>query len=149
MLPTISLMDAYMIETLLSKGVEKEKLVQAVQTHTVDQFVEIDGSYDYRELNQAITGKENMYQEAVENGYAISYLTLYGLKNLLRMKFGFEETTDYTTFERKIEDLVVTPAQLDTLTKLVGKIWTIKTTAQKEDDSVEISILHVSLTEEV
>lgn len=149
MTPTISLMDAYMIETLLSKGVEKKELAQAIQNHTVDQFKNVDHSYDYTELNEAVMGKETLYKEAVEEGYAISYLTLYGLKKLLDMKFGFDEDADYTAYERKIEGLVVTPTQLDQLTKLVGKIWTVKETNQKDSNSIEVSVLHISLTEEV
>ncbi|WP_225743274.1 hypothetical protein [Marinilactibacillus sp. Marseille-P9653] len=147
MTPIISLMDAYMIETLLAKGVEKETLKQAIQEHTAEQFKKIDNSFDYAELNQAVIGKEDLYQEAVENGYAISYLTIVGLKNLLRMKFGFEEDADYKAYERKIENLIVTPTELKALTKLVGKIWTVKETNRTDANSIEVSVLHISLSE--
>jgi len=144
-IPVITLMDAYMLESLLSKGVKKEALVQAIENHSLDQFTQTEQSYDYAQLNESVKGKEQNYIDAVKGPYAISYLTINGLKNLLRIKYGFEEGTDFTLYEQKLEQLTVTQQQLTEIQALVGSVWSVKKSADQEQGFTTISILHASL----
>ncbi|WP_208559290.1 hypothetical protein [Marinilactibacillus kalidii] len=143
--PTITLMDAYMIERLLSKGISKESLIQSIYAHTLNQYQSEEDSYDYAALDTAVQGKESLYEAAITDGYVVSYLTINGLKNLLEIKFGFQASRDYTLQDAKLEKLVVTRAQFDAITLLVGRVWTVQLTSEPSSDTMEITIQHVSL----
>ena len=143
--PIITLMDAYMLERLLARGISKESLVQSIHAHTLNQYNGTEHSFDYSELDTAVDGKESIYGEAILDGYAVSYMTINGLKNLLKMKFGFLENKDYTPYEAKLEKLVVIPIQLEVINKMIGRVWTVQITNEASAETIEISIKHVSL----
>lgn len=144
-IPTITLMDAYMLETLFSKGIKKEAFIQAMKEKTIDQYAEFDDSFDYTRLSSSVYGKETLFEEAIRNQYTISYLTIGGLRNLLKIKYGFNDSEDYTLYDQKLEDLTIRTNQLEEIKTLVQSAWSVLETGKNPDGSVTISILHVSL----
>lgn len=144
-IPTITLMDAYMLETLFSKGIKKEAFIQAMKEKTIDQYVEYDDSFDYTRLSNSVAGKETIFEEAIKNQYTISYLTIGGLRNLLEIKYGFSDPKDYTLYDQKLEGLTIHTNQLEEIKTLVQSAWSVLETGKNPDGSVTISILHVSL----
>lgn len=144
-IPTITLMDAYMLETLFSKGIKKEAFIQAMKEKTIDQYAEFDDSFDYTRLSSSVEGKESLFEEAVRNQYTISYLTIGGLRNLLKIKYGFNDSGDYMLYDQKLEDLTIRTDQLEEIKTLVQSAWSVLETGKNPDGSVTISILHVSL----
>lgn len=145
-IPTITLMDAYMIETLFSKGIKKEDFLHTMNEKNLDKYVHFDDSFDYSELSTSVQGKESLFEEAIKkNQYAISYLTIGGLKNLLRIKYEFVEEKDYLLYDQKLENLTVNQKQLKEIKALVSSAWRVIETDEKSNHSVTISILHVSI----
>ncbi|MFL2078686.1 hypothetical protein [Marinilactibacillus psychrotolerans] len=65
-IPTITLMDAYMIETLFSKGVKKEDFLHTMNEKNLDKYVHLDDSFDYSELSTSVQGKESLFEEAIK-----------------------------------------------------------------------------------
>lgn len=142
---TLNLMDAYMIETLFSKGLKKEAFIQALKEDSLKQIVQFDDSFDYTRLIDSVKGNETVFEEAIENCYRVSYLTIGGLKNLLRLKYGFEEGVDFNLYEQKLQGLSVSENQLKEIKALVGIVWIVEETSVNSDETTTISILHTSL----
>ncbi|GEL66566.1 hypothetical protein [Marinilactibacillus psychrotolerans] len=144
--PTITLMDAYMMETLFSKGIQKEDFLHTMKERKLDKYMYFDDSFDYSELNSSVKDKEDLFEDAIKkNQYTISYLTIGGLKNLLNIKYGFVEEKDYILYDQKLENLTVDHKQLKEIKALVKSAWRVIESGKKSDDSMTISISHVSI----
>lgn len=144
--PTITLMDAYMMETLFSKDIQKEDFLHTMKERKLDKYMYFDDSFDYSELNSSVKDKEDLFEDAIKkNQYTISYLTIGGLKNLLNIKYGFVEEKDYILYDQKLENLTVNHKQLKEITALVKSAWRVIESGKKSDDSMTISISHVSI----
>lgn len=142
--PTLNMMDAYRLETLLSKGIDKHELITALKEKDLEALITLDDSFDYHDLLQQPEEKITEFEEAVFGSYAISYLTINGLRNLLRLKYGFKEEVDYTLSSKRLDHLPVDSNQLEEIKLLVGSVWKVQEN-DKDSNSTHISIIHTSL----
>lgn len=142
--PTLNMMDAYRLETLRSKGLETEKLIQALEEKDLESLLQTDDSFDYKDLLDQTDKKMDLFKKALTNNYAISYLTINGLKNLLRLKFNVTEEKDYTLSSQRLDDLIVTSDQLKTIETLIGSVWRVEVTDEPRPSRSKISIIHSS-----
>ncbi|OCA88033.1 hypothetical protein A8F94_09420 [Bacillus sp. FJAT-27225] len=136
-LQKISLMDAYMIETLKSKGVTNQELLEAKDSKAWNHIHE---SFDFTNLLSLREKDPAAFQTIVEDGYQVKFVTFNGLKNLLKLKFNKVDEVDYQTTERGIRGLHLHPEERKQLTSLLSKNWTIQ-----EEEVNGNSVLQIEL----
>jgi hypothetical protein len=140
----LTLWNAYLVETLRANGMDNSTLLEALKKKDVQAIHHFDESFNYQELIEAYQANPSTLIDAIENSYTVTYLTINGLRNLLRLKFGFVEGEDYTLSDTQIDNLVVNPQQLEEIITLVGSVWYVQESVIDEESHV-LSIMHSSM----
>ncbi|MBP2077258.1 hypothetical protein [Oceanobacillus polygoni] len=140
MVNKISLMDAYIIETLRKSGVSNQEIMQHIERKNVEVFRTIHASFDFNELIQLEErlGKAE-FQKVLSEGYSIKFVTFNGLKNLLRLKFDIIEDRDYELKENGFSQLRISEDQGEQLEKMLSANWMIELVG-KENNCVCMNI---------
>lgn len=122
-LQKISLMDAYMLETLRREGITNQQLLTEKDFKVWNYLHE---SFDFSHLQSLREKDPTAFQTVVEEGYQVKFVTFKGLINLLKLKFQKVEEQDYQTTERGIRGLHLNDEERYQLTNLLSKNWTIQ-----------------------
>ncbi|WP_047984272.1 hypothetical protein [Ornithinibacillus californiensis] len=136
-LQKISLMDAYMLETLRSKGVPNQELLEAKDSNA---WSELHPSFDFNDLLGLREKDPAAFQMIVEDGYQVKFITFNGLKNLVKLKYGKVDEVDYQTTGRGIRGLLLHREERKQLRSLLSRNWTV----QEEEVDGE-TVLHIEL----
>ena len=121
----LSLMEAYMVESLRSKGMSNEEIITLVEQENAERLKELEPRFDYSELVKAAREDLATFRSALFDGYEVKFVTFNGLKNLLRMRFGKEEERDYSLMETGIRGLRLSPQDLQQLNKMLSSNWLV------------------------
>lgn len=121
-LEKISLMEAYLIETLRSNGVSNQELIEQQNVEDWNQYHE---SFDFQLLIQLKERDPIAFQKVIEDGYQVKFVTFNGLKNLLKMKFNRVENIDYQSMEKGIYNLRLNDIELKQIKNLLSKNWVV------------------------
>jgi len=142
--PLISLWEAYQVETLRSKGLSDDRLIKALKEKDLDVLKATDYSdaFDYQELIDAADKDMDTFEQAIRSDYRIKYLSIYGIKNLLKLKYGLEDGTDYEMTENRFDGLKLTEEQISEFQTLASTQWRLIETKDDEGNST-ISIRHL------
>lgn len=116
----ITLMDAYLIEILRSKGIANSEILTYVSEKRVDELQKHHESFDFNGLYEI-----DDLEQILQDGYKIKFLTMPGLVNMLRLKYGKEPVRDFTQQETSIEKLTLTDTELADLEKWLANNWQI------------------------
>lgn len=116
----ITLMDAYLIEILRSEGLKKDDIIKYVSEKRVDELQKYHDNFDFNGLYDI----EDL-ERVLQDGYKIKFLTMPGLVNLLRMKYGKQPEKDFTQLETSIEKLQLTATQKADLQQWLAANWQI------------------------
>lgn len=137
----ISLMDAYLIETLRSNGVSNEEIVSTVKEGDVGAWQEQYAQFDFNML--LALAQENIaeFEKALEQGYQVKFITFNGLKNLLRMRFGKEEEKDYELTEKGIKNLLLNEEQYVQVKQMLSGNWVFTEVKAGEESVVNIELI--------
>ncbi|MEC1177079.1 hypothetical protein P9B03_01165 [Metasolibacillus meyeri] len=84
----ISLMEAYLIESL-RQNYSYEQVAAQLENKDLSLFAEMKS--DFSLLQQLFDTDKELFKEAYTTGYQVKFLTINGLKNILRMRFGIDE----------------------------------------------------------
>lgn len=122
----ISLMEAYLIETLRANNIKDEEIMQKVKEEKVDEFHHIHEKFDYTGLYAL--EKQGILEEVLQNGYEIKFLTFTGLVNILRIKFRREENVDYDVKDFTISNLNLSNEETENLMQIASSNWEITQT---------------------
>lgn len=134
----ISLMDAYMIESLRSSGITNKEILSALKAGNIEPWQELHKNFDFEELLKLANKDIEQFQEVLDQGYQVKFITFNGLKNLLRIRFGKEENKDYVLEERGISNLVLDHEQLESVKQMLSENWVIKEVEGEFVVSVEL-----------
>lgn len=121
-----------------------EKLVELLKNEDTEALNTFDQTFDYNDLVQASTENAIQIQQAIRTGYRIKFVSNFGIKRLLRLKYGLVEGTDYKMTESRFDGITLTQEQLQEFTSMLSPNWNIFS-EQTEDKSVRIRILHATL----
>lgn len=125
MVNKISLMDAYIIETLRKNGVSNQEIMQQVERKDMEGFRTYHASFDFNELIQL---EERLgtaeFQKILIEGYSIKFVTFNGLKNLLQLKFDKLEDRDYELKDDGFCQLRISEEQAKQLEEMISGNWT-------------------------
>lgn len=119
----ITLMEAYLIETLRANEIEDEEIIEKVKEKKVKDFQHINEKFDFTALYDL--HEQGILEEVLKEGYEIKFLTFTGLVNLLRIKFNRHENEDFKVKDYTIEQLQLDHQELETLQQLVSSNWQI------------------------
>ncbi|MCM3088600.1 hypothetical protein M3557_11780 [Bhargavaea ginsengi] len=121
----LTLMEAYMVESLRCKGMSIEEIITLVEQEDADRLKEIEPRFDYSVLVKAARKDLAAFRSALSDGYEVKFVTFNGLKNLLRMRFGKEEESDYAVTETGINGLRLQPHELEQLNDMLSSNWLV------------------------
>lgn len=123
MIPRISLMELYLIETLRAKGVEDDLILQKVQARDVTAFAPYHEQFDFRDLYAL--DEAGILVDVLEKGYKVKFLTYTGLVNILALKFNRREGEDYVADQFTISELNLSQEEIATLTDMLSANWSL------------------------
>ena len=135
-LQKITLMEAYMIETLRLKGITDEEILDKAFNGNVGEWEILAPEYDFQQLAQLARRDESVFRSAVHDGYAVKFVTIKGLTKLLRLKFGKHPDKDYTLTANGITGLSVDRDELNALKRVLSGNWSIVTISTATDQDV-------------
>ena len=83
----ITLMEAYMIETLRSNGISNMELLTQLEQGDSSSWERINPNYNYGELISLYQQDKNAFTSILAEGYQVKFITIRGLQGLLELKF--------------------------------------------------------------
>ena len=124
---SITLMEAYAIETLRGNGISNDKIIENIKANNLEEFKAVKENMDFDALVEL--SKNADFETIVNDGYKVKFLTFNGLKNLIKMKFGKFADEDY-----QVDDFVISGLELDKnqqkdLENMLSANWTMSSEA--------------------
>lgn len=92
----ISMMEAYGIELLKSNDIPFEQVKQQFAENNTNFTIEED--FDFNVLKTLFDEDQQAFKLTYDGNYSVKFLTINGLRNILRMRFGIP-TEAYETLE--------------------------------------------------
>ncbi|OPA79967.1 hypothetical protein BVG16_04225 [Paenibacillus selenitireducens] len=141
----ISQNTAIMIERARRFGVTNEVLLQVVATGDLTPLKVAEAEYySYDEFLSYAEENGEPLEEAIRNGYQITFNTNNGLKVWLFEKFGVEAGRDFTPSEGRVDELTLSSDHIEALKQALAANWVVKDsgeTASERKISVVIRAL--------
>ena len=143
----ITLMDAYMIETLRSNGISDSELLTQLELKDLSFLEKLKSNFDFNELLKLYEQDPSNFKSILTDGYTVKFITMKGLQNLLKMKFDKINERDYQLVDNLISYLTIEEAAYPALKQILSKNWVIQELSEQDGDSSQanrrISILPV------
>ncbi|MDM8099676.1 MULTISPECIES: hypothetical protein [Oceanobacillus] len=133
--PKISLMEAYMIETMRVNGITNEEIIVGVKAKDVSGWKQINEKFDFEQLIALAEKDLAAFEKVIHDGYAVKFVTVGGLERLLSLKFGKEAGKDYQKQQAGVIDLNLDEPALSELKQILSPNWKV------EDGAEGISVL--------
>lgn len=124
---SITLMEAYAIETLRSNGISNDKIIENIKANNLEEFKAVKENMDFDALVEL--SKNADFEAIVNDGYKVKFLTFNGLKNLIKMKFGKFADEDYQVDEFVISGLEISEDQQKDLEYMLSANWILDSEA--------------------
>lgn len=124
---SITLMEAYAIETLRSNGISNDKIIENIKANDLGEFKAVKENMDFDALVEL--SKNADFEAIVNDGYKVKFLTFNGLKNLIKMKFGKFADEDYQVDEFVISGLEISEDQQKDLEYMLSANWILDSEA--------------------
>jgi len=121
----ISLMEAYLIEILRANGVTSEKLEESVLKKDIVSWNKLHTNFDFQILIDLHEKDARTFHYIIHNGYQVKFITMNGLKNLLKLKFDITGE-EYELTEQGISKLIVNESTLFTIKQMVSPNWKVQ-----------------------
>lgn len=116
----ITIVEAFMIETLRNCGVSDHKILEQVTKKDITYWEHLSPDFDFQELINLAEKEKTAFHSIILDGYKIKFVTMNGLKNLLRLKFNISDQ-NYIQTERGITELDIDENQLIALRQILSK----------------------------
>lgn len=85
---------------------------------------------------------------AIQNGYRMTFSTVYGVKRWLEEALGLDEENGYVMGEGRFDGLRITRAQAERLKQTLANNWVVLEQGDTDADEVELSIVMRALLNE-
>ncbi|SES00160.1 hypothetical protein [Psychrobacillus sp. OK032] len=131
----ISMMDAYMIEVLRSNNTSNDDILTLLENKDISSLVNIKPKFDFNELIKLYEQDKSVFKSVLVDGYTVKFLTMNGLKNLLKMKFNKVAEQDYEISDTGIHHLEIDTQHFPTLQKLLSINWIIEEHSATNSDT--------------
>lgn len=141
MTAAITLMEAYLIETPISKGMKPERLLKHVRAGDVAEIQAVDEKLSYEDLHAAYEADPERLTAAMTTGYTIKFVSLTGIERLARLKFGLAAGNDYTIQEDRIIGMPLSENELAALKQILSPNWHV-CSEKTVGGQYQVDILH-------
>lgn len=131
----ISMMDAYMIEALRSNNILDAEILTLLEKKDMSSLENIKPKFDFNELIKLYENDKSQFKSVLMDGYTVKFLTMNGLKNLLKTKFNKIPEQDYETSETGIHHLEIESHSFPALQQLLSINWVIEEHSVPNNDS--------------
>ncbi|MEG0472027.1 MAG: hypothetical protein RR588_06800 [Solibacillus sp.] len=118
----ISLMEAYIIETLKAHPYTYEEVVGYLQQGNLEVFSQ-DYDYDFTLLQKLYITDEAAFKTAYTERYTVKYVTINGLVGLLRMRFGIVD--GFTKRETSVTGIEVNAEIEEAIRYMLSSNWKV------------------------
>lgn len=127
----INLMQAYELIALQDKK-SNEAIIADAKANATASWQELVEKWDMTELPKLIARDEATFADIVHGNYQVSYITLPGLANLLKWRFGLQADKDFSVNETDlaIEDIKVDEATEKAIITMLSSNWHTTKNAQ-------------------
>lgn len=115
----ITLMEAYLIETLRHAEITDDAILRGIEDKTLDAFAHVAEQFDFTMLYDL----ENEIREILAEGYQVKFLTFPGLQNMLKLKFQRLENKDYHVEGHSISGLMLDQTEEKVLRSFLSSNW--------------------------
>lgn len=122
----ITLMEAYLIETLRKNGITDHELLNRVESRDVSPWREIDQNFDFNILVQLAHQDREVFTSIILQGYNVKFITYRGLQNLINLIFHKKVGRDYQLIEKGITGLILHGNDIVKLKQLLSRNWLIQ-----------------------
>lgn len=138
----INLMEAFLIETLRGDRVSNTELLDRTYKKEIEEWQSLYPKLDFQGLVTLADKDFEAFKSIIQDGYKIKFVTMNGLKNLLKLRFSITEN-EYNQSEKGIENVKVNNEQLSWIEQILSGNWRIKETLleKNEDQGKYINIL--------
>ncbi len=133
----ISMMDAYMIEVLRSNGISNEEILDRLERKDSSDWENLKPKFDFNELIKLFEQDKNGFKSVLADGYNVKFLTMNGLKNLLKMKFNKIAGQDYEISDTGIHHLAIESQNFPALQQLLSINWIMEEHPVMNNDSTK------------
>jgi len=133
----ITLMEAYLIETIRSHGVSNDYLLTQVEQEDISEWEELNTNFDFNGLITLRNQNPSAFEDIINEGYSIKFLTFNGLQNLLKLKFNKQSGKDFIIGEKGINHLVMTDQEMQILKQMLSSNWVI---TEKVENRIKVEL---------
>ncbi|GAB3056986.1 hypothetical protein ACFOU0_02950 [Salinicoccus sesuvii] len=130
---SITLADAYTIESLRSKNYTNADIIETVKEGSTADFKSVNKNMDYSVLDALHTSGD--LETVLNDGYQVKFITENGLKNLIKMKYGKEDGLDYLYDNNQVTGLQLDEEAQQDLKNMLSQNWVFKA----EENGVSIT----------
>ncbi|MFJ8066886.1 hypothetical protein ACIQYS_20120 [Psychrobacillus sp. NPDC096426] len=131
----ISMMDAYMIEALRTNNIPNDDILTLLEKKDISSWENIKPKFDFNELIKLYEQDKSGFKSVLVDGYTVKFLTMNGLKNLLKMKFDKIAEQDYEISDTGIHHLEIETENFAALQQLLSINWIIEELNDTDNDS--------------
>ena len=139
MIPSITLWEAYLIESLRSKGMDNKSLPRFIEKSDIKALNDFDHTFDHTEL--IVTNNSTSIKLAIEANYKVKFISINGIKNLMGMKFGLKEGKDFQMTETNFHDVSLSNEQMKILHTMISPLWLMVNVRSELSNNI-VDIVH-------
>ncbi|WP_026907324.1 hypothetical protein [Paucisalibacillus globulus] len=139
MIASITLWEAYLIESLRSRGMDNATLLNCIEKNDIKTLNDFDDAFDHTDL--ILNNNTDAIKLAINYNYKVKFITINGVKNLMGMKFDLVAGRDFQMDETKFYNVPLTNEQMKTLDTMISPLWKM-VNVLPEDVKVKVDIIH-------
>lgn len=140
----ITLMDAYLIETLRSNGVSNDELLNQIGLQDISPWEKVKPNFDFTGLLNLYEQDPKAFASILFDGYTVKFITMNGLQNLLEMKFDKIKERDFQLTDKGVSYLNIDEDIYPVLKQMLSKNWIIHELSE-HDSSHSMKDIHILL----
>lgn len=130
--PRITLMEAYLIETIRNSGESDDAIIGKVTNKNITAWIALHDHFDFSILIDLQKEDKATFEKIIRCGYQVKFLTFNGLQNLLKLKFNKHPERDFHVTEKGVEALKMSEVEVNVLGQLVSTNWRVEVSATGE-----------------
>lgn len=120
-----------MIETLRNHNLSDDELLILLEKKDIAFSEKIKSNFDFDELLKLYERSPIAFKSILFGGYTIKFITINGLKNLLKIKFDKIDERDYKILDNGISHLTIEENSYPILKQMLSRNWMIQNVTEK------------------
>ncbi|WP_211748859.1 hypothetical protein [Paenibacillus sp. Marseille-Q4541] len=137
----LSQYSAILLENARRSGISDEEILEAVRTENTELLKAAERPhYTYESFFTYAKEHGELLNEAITEGYRITFNTNNGLKNWIATTFQLDPNEDFTSGEGRVEGLILSQDQVEKLEQALAFNWHIKAVEDTADGRKQLTL---------